>query len=269
MAFTGKVALFVEGEPTPRLRLMEPLAAVWQHHLVRSLGLINIERIVPISKKNIVIMDRTEVSGAGIVPLDKLIARELRRAEFDVAVIAWDLQPPWDNEASTCWWEEVLALYRCLAESRDIPDEPWRRWLRARYKAICRPGGHRRRRPPPLEKGAILAMCMVPTFESILVVCEQTIRRLLGVVDGGRVGWPAWDEHRAWPEELIQLAIEAAKRVSPKPDAIKLIRGDMKNAKNEWNEYLLRNMINDERCINELRQHPIATRLVALLSDNR
>jgi len=98
VAFAGRAVLFIEGELTPHPRGPDFLRTIWQQHLVESLGLIHIERIVPINKKNLVAMDKAMlnmVSGMGIVPLDELIARELRREEFDVAVVAWDLQPRW------------------------------------------------------------------------------------------------------------------------------------------------------------------------------
>ena len=120
--------------------------------------------------------------------------------------------------------------------------------------------------PPSLETGAVLAVCMEPMFESLLIVCEQTIRRALGVKDRGRVKWPTWNEHLQRPEYLLGLAIKASRDVDPKPRAIKLVRGDLKTAKHEWGEYLLRHMIGDERCLQELRRHPTAARLVELLA---
>ena len=99
MAFPGKAVLFVEGEITPCPRLPEPLNTIWQRHLVRSLGLIDIDRVVGINKKNLLVMEPAQVnkkklSGVGMVGLDQRIAAELERDQFDVAVIAWDLLPP-------------------------------------------------------------------------------------------------------------------------------------------------------------------------------
>ncbi len=110
---------------------------------------------------------------------------------------------------------------------------------------------------------------MEPTFESLLVVCEETIKRTLGVKDRGRVKWPNWDKHRQRPEDLLQLAIKAAQDVHPKPRAVTRVWGDMKTAKHEWGEYLLRHMIADEQCLEELKQHPTAARLIGLLSKER
>ncbi len=273
MAFAGKAVLFVEGELTPHPRGPDFLRTIWQQHLVESLGLIHIERIVPINKKNLVAMDKAMlnmVSGTGIVPLDELIARELRREEFDVAVVAWDLQPRWDPSAEACRWEEVLNLYRGLAESKAPLDRPWRRWASDRFNELSRRNKEQSNpNPPSLETGAVLAVCMEPMFESLLIVCEQTIRRALGVKDRGRVKWPTWNEHPQRPEYLLGLAIKAARDVDPKPRAIKLVRGDMKTAKHEWGEYFLRNMIQDPRCLEKVRRHRTAARLVELLARGR
>jgi len=273
--FLGKAVLFVEGELTQSPRGPAPLATIWQLHLVRSLGLIDIDRVVGINKKNLVAMEKAQVnkkqmSGAGMVGLDERIARELKREHFDVAVIAWDLQPPWSPSAPTCRWEEVLNLYRGLSESKALPDRPWRRWARNRFNELSRRNKEQRNpNPPSLEDGAVLAVCMEPVFESLLIVCEQTIRRTLGVKDSGRVKWPTWSEYLQRPEDLLRLAIEAAKRVEPKPTAIKRVRGDMRTAKHEWGEYLLRHMIEDEQCRERLRHHPTAARLVELLARRR
>src|SRR5271157_4965080 len=107
---------------------------------------------------------------------------------------------------------------------------------------------------------------MVPTFESLLIVCEQTIRRTLGVKDRGHGKWPKWNEHHQRPEELLQLAINVAREVHHKPRAIKRVRGDMKTAKHEWGEYFLRHMTQDPQCLEEVRRHPTAERLVELLA---
>jgi len=251
------------------------LSTIWQSHLVNSLGLIDIDRIVGINKKNLVAMEqanvkRKQLSGAGMLGLDQRIARELQRQPFEVAVIAWDLMPPWEPSAPMCRWEETLSLYRGLSESQVLPDAPWRRWAGNRYRELlARNRGRRDRNPPRLEDGAVLALCMEPVFESLLIVCEQVIRRILGVKDGGRVKWPTWKDHLERPEELLQLAINAARQVVPKPIAMSRVRGDMRTAKHEWGEYLLRGMIEDPQCLEEFRQHPTATRLVRLLSRGR
>jgi hypothetical protein len=275
VAFVGKAVLFVEGAFTPHPRYAEPLGRIWQTHLVQCLQLIAIDRVVPIDKTYLVAMERPEVnkkklSGAGWQPLDLLIARELEKEDFDVAVIAWDLQPPWDPNAKACGPQEVVKLYHGLSESEALPDEPWRRWARNRFRELGgRKKGQRKPDTPSLEAGAILAVCMEPVFESLLIVCEQTIMRTLGVKHRGRVKWPTWNKHRDRPENLLQLAIKAARQVRPMPEAINRVPGDMITAKNNWDEYLLRKMIEDEQCLAEVRQHPTAARLVRLLSRGR
>jgi hypothetical protein len=241
MAFSGKIVLFVEGEFTPRPRGNDPLDQIWRHHLVQMLDLLAIERVVPISKKDIVAMDPTIAkSGVGSIPLDLRISRELARDNFDVAVVAWDIQPAWNTAFRGCRWEETLKLYQGLANSEHLPTV-WKSWSTTRYNQLSsRVVPSRRRHPPKLQNGAVLAVCMEPTFESLLLICERSIKDILGVTDGGRIGWPTWSPDHPKPESLLQLAIEAARKVDPKPHSIKIIRGDMENAKNDWGEYFLR-----------------------------
>jgi len=71
VAFAGKAVLFVEGEITRHHRLPDPLRTIWQRRLVSSLSLIDIDRVVGISKKNLVAMDKAmanKMSGTGVAP---------------------------------------------------------------------------------------------------------------------------------------------------------------------------------------------------------
>jgi len=84
VAFPGKAVLFVEGEITPRPRLPEPLNTIWQRHLVTSLGLIDIDRVVGINKKNLLVMEprqvnKKQLSGTGMVGQESL--RRVKQAE--------------------------------------------------------------------------------------------------------------------------------------------------------------------------------------------
>ena len=177
MAFTGRAVLFVEGEVTPHPRLAEPcLSTIWRTHLVNSLELIELDRVVGINKKNLIAMGKAnakkrQLSGVGMIGLDQRIARELQRQPFEVAVIAWDLMPPWDPSARMCRWKEVLSLYHGLSQSKVLPDNPWRRWVAGHYHSLrSRKKGQRNVNPPSLEPGAVLSVCMEPTFESLLIV---------------------------------------------------------------------------------------------------
>lgn len=266
MAFSGKVVLFVEGQFTPRHRGSDPLDLIWREQLPEALNLVEIERIVPISKKDIVAMGpEATVSGAGLMPLSERMRVELQADEFDAAVVAWDLQPPWDPQADVCSWEETLRLHRGLADGDALPP-PWREQARVRYEELkSRTEPSWRLRPCPLQRYSVLPVCMVPTFESILLCCERGIREALGVKKKSCPGWPRWDERHHSPDALLQLAIRAAKASSPRGQAFKRIRGDMITAKNDWDEYFLRHLINDQECLTELRSHSTALRLRELL----
>src|SRR3989442_108223 len=108
MAFEGRIVLFVEGSSAPARRGRDPLATIWQDLLVNFLGLLSFERVVPISKTNLVAMNPDTPRSGRAVPLDELIARELEREAFEVAVVAWDLVPAWNPESELCRWTETL-----------------------------------------------------------------------------------------------------------------------------------------------------------------
>src|SRR5690348_10362926 len=118
MCFRGRIVLFVEGSRQPGNRGADPLDEIWRDLLVDRLDLLPIAGVRPISKKNLLAMDRdTKRSGVGVIPLDELILREVNGDGLDIALVAWDLVPAWDPEAACCRQEEVLELYRLLANS--------------------------------------------------------------------------------------------------------------------------------------------------------
>jgi hypothetical protein len=90
-----RIALFVEGSVGPHSRRSDPLARIWQEVLVRTFQLYAIHRIIPISKKNLVSMDRSLPRSGAAFPLDELMLRELEQEPFDLAVVAWDVVPSW------------------------------------------------------------------------------------------------------------------------------------------------------------------------------
>jgi len=275
MAFNGKVILCVEGEPSPRIRLGEPLDLIWREHLVKTLDLVEIDRIRPISKKNILRMDPTaRMSGSGAIAIDEMIAADIEKAkaaktDVDAFVIAWDLQPPWDPKVAACRSDEVLSFYYGLANSNALPDDPWRIIAARRHHELSirrqNPGAPAPR--PRLVRGAIHAMCMEHTFESLLMVCETRIREILGVASLNVLDWPAWDQSARRPEDILQLAIKATRKLAKQRSRVaRVIPGDMTTAKNDWGEYFLRKMIEDPDCLERLRDHPISRRMKAILA---
>lgn len=245
------------------------LDEIWNERLGRALGLPRFDPVVPISKTHLVAMDprNPPMSGAG-ERLDQLMARVLARTAFDVAVIAWDLEPAWNPREELCRWLETVDLYRFLSKSGELP-EIWREKAGQRFRELSgrgTPGA--RSHPPRLEIGMVLPVCMDPAFEGLLVQDESAVKRALGLRAEPR-GWPrtGWDDPRERRPDLRVLApaVASLRRLRPAPDILRKVRGDLKTHKNEWGEFLLRELLQDERSRPLVLSHPIAKRLAELL----
>jgi hypothetical protein len=266
-----RIALFVEGSESPSVRRgRQVLESLWNHGLGQALRLPAFDPVVPISKTHLVAMDpgNPPMSGAG-ERLDQLIARVLARKPFDIAVVAWDLVPAWNPAGEFCRWIETVDLYRFLAASDDLP-EPWRDKARRRFEELSHrrvPGD--RRRPPVLEPGTVLPVCMEPVFEGILVQDERALRRALDLEGETVRGWPrqGWgDPQDRRPDlNLLTPAIQALRAHQPRRSVLRRIHGDMRTAKSEWAEYLLRKLLEDENGRTLVLNHPLSKRLAELL----
>jgi hypothetical protein len=265
-----KIALFVEGSPSPPTkRGREILDVIWNERLGKSLDLPPFDRIVPISKTHLVAMDPANppMSGAG-ERLDQLMARVLARKPFDVAVVAWDLVPAWNPKEEFCRWRETVNLYRFLSDSRALP-EIWREKARQRFQDLSsRRVPSARQHLPPLEPCMVLPICMEPVFEGLLVQNEGAVKRALGLKREPK-GWPrtGWADPRERRPDLNVLApaITAIQRLRPTVDVFRKIRGDMRTHKNEWGEFILRELLADDRARPLILSHPISKRLTELL----
>jgi len=266
-----RVALFVEGSQPPLTnRGRDTLNVIWNERLGNFLGLPPFDPIVPISKPHLVAMDpaKPPMSGAG-ERLDQLMARVLARKPFDVAVVAWDLVPAWNPHEKFCRWRETVNLYRFLSDSRVLP-EIWREKARQRFQDLssrAEPGA--RQRLPLLEPGMVLPVCMEPVFEGLLVQDEGAVKRALGVKREPK-GWPptGWSDPRERRPDLNVLAraITALWQLRPAPEILRKVRGDMRTHKNEWGEFLLRELLADDRARPLVLSHPISRRLAELLA---
>lgn len=98
------------------------LDEIWNERLGKALGLPRFDPVVPISKTHLVAMDprNPPMSGAG-ERLDQLITRVLARTAFDVAVVAWDLEPAWNPREELCRWIETVLLRELLQDERSRP----------------------------------------------------------------------------------------------------------------------------------------------------
>lgn len=266
MTATPKIVLFAEGSRGRPTRGDDPFVALWCKLLVRELRLLPVTRVVPIDKRALVTLDPASpaMSGAS-VGLDELILREIEGGGIDVAIVAWDLLPPWDPAAETCRWNECVDLYKHLSRSEVLPDT-WRGNAASRYEELsARPSPATRRRVPRPKPASVLTVCMEPMFEAVLLACEQGVRRALGV-EGQRVpGWPRWSGAGGIDRSVIQPAVRAAGALRPRSSVFRRIRGDFRTAKHEWAEYLLRELLDDEDCRERVVESPICRRLIEVL----
>ena len=197
-----------------------------------------------------------KMSGAA-EPLDQLIARHIRSNGIDAAVVAWDLVPAWSPSAATCRWEETLDFYRMLAQSADLPSS-WVERAQARLDDLAsRPKPGDRAGMPRVEAGACMALCMAPMFEHLLVGDERAVKRALGV--SNRLdGWPGWTTSPNPDKRILAPAIAA---LPGRSLVRRRIRGDFRTHKDEWGEYILRQLLTDDAARPALSKHPLAVRL--------
>ncbi len=270
MAAALRIALFVEGSATPPpVRRPSPFTQIWNEHLCGALGIRAFDEIIPISKKHLVAMDPTQpkMSGAS-EPLDELIARKLKTIQFDAVVVAWDLVPAWNPDDEFCRWQETLDLYRFLAKSQsaDLPII-WKQRAAERFDELrSRPEPGNRHRHLQLKPGAILALCMEPMFETVLVRNEQAARDAFGIKripsDWPVAAWRVPDDRRPDTNILVPT-INAVRNVRPKPKCVKQVPGDFRSNKDGWGEYLLKRLLADPKAKSQI----LSTNMIERLRD--
>jgi len=242
------------------------LARIWGELLPAALGCRTRPHVIPISKRHLIALDRTKPQPTGSLALDILIKRQLQVAPFQTAIIAWDLQPPWDPNARRCRWQETLDLYRLLGSS-PILEDPWRSRARARFEALqARPTPAARTRPHALVRGEIGVLCMEPMFEALLQD-ERGILAALGLNPTPHDWPPGWKrgDLRDPDRALLKPAILAAQRSKKRARIVEQINGDMKTRKNEWGAYLLESLLAGKSTHKRVLSHPLAIRLRELL----
>jgi len=236
--------------------------------LADALGIQAFDPVVPISKKHVVAMDprNPAMSGAGEA-LDQLVVRTLKRSTFDAAVVAWNLVPAWNPKDDFCRWQETVDFYRLLEESEVLP-RVWRQKAGVRHRALIRQhdeGARRVRRK--LSKHMLLALCMEPMFEGLLVQSEPAIRRAFGITGRNVRSWPSggWgDPNQRRPDrELLRPAIAALRRLGPRPPVVRRVGGDMLTNKIGWDLFLTRALLNDKRARETVLEHELCLRLKA------
>lgn len=267
-----KIALFVEGSqspPGPRQR--DALTRIWREHLPALAGCQPFAQVHPISKQAISLLDpeKTRPSGSG-ESIDQHIARVRNNGPgFDAAVVAWDIEPPLVTTPplpkkrcirhESQWLREQLDK-RQTGRMESWPEE-WRASNQRRLREIQQPGAPQR----PVAPHEIRFLCMDPEFEILLLV-ERQLRLMFGVERKRLEGWPGdWKPTPARRGKVIlHEAIEAARAV--RPSKFPSIPGTIvRTAPNEWSEWILRQLIADEKARATLVAHPLVARLRGLM----
>jgi hypothetical protein len=204
------------------------------------------------------------MSGAG-EPLDVLMTRILKEDSFDAAVIAWDMVPNWNPKGTYCRWQETLDLYRHMSSSDHLP-KAWKQRAAQRLAELeSRHVPAARKRPPRLARHTIMALCMEPMFEGLLVQDEAAVKRALGL-SGNITRWPrqGWGDaqEREPGERLLKPAVLAALAVAPRPRLIQGVRPTAWDRnKDGWGEFLVRRLLADKAARPQVLAHPLCRRL--------
>ncbi len=263
-----RVALFVEGSAP--LGSKDHCKALWNVTLLPALGRRPVDVVVPIGKDAISRMRglRTSTSAPGLdARIDETRRTYALDPERDALVIVWDLEPI-DRGRPRCAWDEKIGVYHGLASSPLLAGTAWARSAMARHAALQllkgrAPGGQNHSAVRP---GTVLGLCMDPMFEALLARDGRAIRRALGLAADPQ-DWPSgWGSGERDPSaRLLAPAIDAMRRVRPRPDVRRLIRENWQNAKDEWGDYLLRKLLVEPDQAAAVRAHPIAARLRHIL----
>jgi hypothetical protein len=259
-----RLVLFAEGTSGTSLDHL------WHEQMRVLLDLPAFERVVGIGKNHLVAMSNANMrlkykTSTVSVGLDEIIAAELKERPFDCAVVAWDLVPPWDSgsDASACRWEETLLLYEGLARSKHLP-EPWRAAAEERFKELKSREVPRQSAIPKPALHTVLAVCMASEFEGVLLH-ESGVKAALGLKGKSVPGWPnTWSRMiDPRPSKTLAEAIEAARRMKPKPAVFRKIHLPMRMAKHEWGSFFLKSAKGD--FLSYVLGFPLSRRLKELL----
>ncbi len=266
-----KIALFVEGSAPHGPK--DHCAQLWNGTLLPALTRAPVAHVIPIGKDAItrLLGLRASSSAAG---LDARIVDEIRRSgldpERDAIVIAWDLEPV-DEGQSRCAWREKHGVYHGLADTPlvQLRGTAWARDARRRANELWKlrdqpPSGISRSTVGP---GTVLAICMEPMFEGLLVRDGRFIRRAMGL-DADPPGWPAakrWRDRERDPSATLEAAVDAMRELRPRAEVRRQLRNIYTEAKDEWCDYLLRKLLVDSEQAAAIREHAIARRLAHVL----
>lgn len=255
-----QVVVFAEGQQGQRARSGHDwFEKLWTEAMVDTLGLRAIQRVEPFHKGNLAAMTDPNPR---VERLDVIIAKALAAQPFDAAVVVWDLQPAWTQDDGLCMWKEKLKFYGSLSQSRVLPG-PWKAHATARFQDLnTRKPSSSRRAPPRLVGGAILAACVEPEFESVLL-CESGVRQVLGATGKNVRAWPKnWKNVRK-PKDFLGRAISAVRGMPKPPKEAWHVSGDMITAHHEWAHHFIAH--GNPALRKFIREHGLGVRLQELL----
>lgn len=109
---------------------------------------------------------------------------------------------------------------------------------------------------------------MEPEFEGILLH-ETGVKAALGLKGKSVPDWPkTW--HRMTdprPSETLAKAIEAARRIKPKPQVFRKLHLPMRMAKHAWGSFFLKSATGG--FLGHVSNYPLSLRLKELLTDEQ
>jgi len=186
-------------------------------------------------------------------------------------VVAWDLEPV-DKGHLRCAWREKLGLYRGLAGSplKLLQNTAWARSAAAQAAELERLADKQPARVSrsTARPGTVLCVCMEPMFEGLLAHDGRAIRLAMGL-QSDPPGWPGprrWSSKERDPSRnLLAAAVDAMHEIKPRPAIRRKIPAIFQEAKDEWGEFLLRQLLTDPEQAAIIRSHPIAQRLAHIL----
>ncbi len=159
--------------------------------------------------------------------------------------------------AEMCRWTETLGFYEGLSLS-DTLDARFRNFAVSRFNEMRqRVQPSVRQQAPRLIRGAVLAICVDPLFESVFMD-EGEMKQSLGIKGRRAKGRPSgWDCENTGASEVIGAAVDVGRDTKPPSPVFRKIRQGYETLKTEWGIHFLESRAFD----NSLRRHPLGRRL--------
>jgi hypothetical protein len=194
-------------------------------------------------------------------PLSILLADAIEHEAPDAILLVWDLLPPWDPEANACRWDDCLNALRGIAAETELSGE-WRSAASRLLKDYESREKPRISRDVSLKPGSIELVCVEQEIETLFLLNEREIRRILGV-KGKAVDWPRWPRKPMRERDPKEILAKAVLTASPKLKA--RIFGDFREYMHEWEAFLLRGLLETKAGREALELHPAWKRLQMFL----